>query len=136
MHELAVILLLHDLVDRLSAEEYALDVDGLHLVPMLEGDLVNAHSAGKPRIVDPDIDPAEDILHILDLALEIIEIGHVEVFESRGIALRIEVIGNSLTLFAVDICDNYACAELLKSARDRLADALTRACYNGDLAFY
>ena len=79
MYELTVILRFHDLVDRLSAEENALDVDRLHLVPVLKRDLVDTCRARDARVVYPDVDASEDILHLVDILLDVIEIGYVEI---------------------------------------------------------
>ena len=127
MHELAIVLLLHDLIYGLSAEENALYVKRLHSVPVGERDLVNARRAGDACVVYPDVYSAVDLAQSENIFAQMVEIGHVKAAELGVLSLGSDRRGDSLALFRIDIGDYHRRAEIGKSACYCLADALTGA---------
>ena len=127
MHHLAVALLLHHGKHGLGHEKHALEINVHHAVPAVEGDLLNGAGPGDARHVHQNVDAAENIPGLGNLAPDVGKIRHVELQRRRLTAPSVQIVRHGLGRDGIQVRQDHLCAVVRQNTAAGLADAAPAA---------
>jgi hypothetical protein len=110
-------------------------VDGQHLLPVREAELLERMDDLDAGVADQDVDAAEGSHRRLHRGVHLVFVGHVGADADRLAAGRLQFGGGGFGRFLVEVGDHDLRAFAGVDDRDLLADAAGRASDEGNLVF-